>query len=203
MAKPIFKLEIDSIELDRLFRDLPKVTKRATANTVNFVARKVNANIKKDIEGKFNIPKSEMKLGDLVWIKRANANRNIGTASIFIKKKGRGLEKYGALQVKSGLVVAVRNKAEKIKSAFLAPWQKGSGDIKAMAKGKGRRAGKITRITKAGTVYQADKRQQEWGPQIATLYINKTARIILIRTIDKEFQLELDKQFNRQFEKKL
>jgi hypothetical protein len=197
----MFKLEIDYVELDRLFADLPRATKAATANTVNIVARKVNKNLKKHISTTYNVPKGAMKFGDLVSIVRANARTDKGTASIIIRVRGRGLQKYGAKEIGPGLSVTVKKAQKTIKGGFLAPWRKGDTHKLAMAKAKGKKAGKVTRITKAGTMYQADKREGLYGPPIADLYTNKNAGDILIKTIDTEFQTELNKQFNRQFEK--
>lgn len=185
-----------------MFSDLPQVTKKATANALNVVVRKVNKNIRAHISDTYTVPKSATKFGDLVSIKRANANRNIGVAIIFIKKKGRDLFKYGARQIGEGLSVKVKAKTEVIKGGFIAPmWKRGAEKV-AMSKGKGKRAGIVTRTTKKGKPYKAAKRQVEWGPQIATLYTNKGATAVMWKTIDDEFQTELDKQFNRQFEKR-
>lgn len=199
--KQFFKLEIDQGSLGRLFSDLPIVTKKATANALNVIVRKVNKNIRNHISNTYTVPKSATKFGDLVSIKRANANKNIGVATIFIKKRGRDLSEYGAKQTSAGLSVKVKAKTEIIKGAFIAPMWKRGADKVAMSKGKGRRAGTITRITKKGKPYKAAKRQVEWGPQIATLYGNAGARAVLNRTIDEEFQKELTEQFNKQFEK--
>jgi hypothetical protein len=202
MGKQFFKLEIDRGSIDRLFSDLPKVTKKATANALNVIVRKVNKNIRTHISNTYSVPKTATKFGDLVSIKRANANSNIGTAIIFIKRKGRDLLKYGATEIGAGLSVKVKAGTEFIKGGFIAPmWKRGSDKV-AMSKAKGKRAGIVTRMTKKGKPYKAAKRQVEWGPQIATLYTNAGAVGVMNRTIDEEFQTELDKQFNEQFEKK-
>ncbi|MEE9356253.1 MAG: hypothetical protein V3U75_11740 [Methylococcaceae bacterium] len=202
MSKRIFKLEIDQGSFDRMFSDLPNVTKKATANALNVVVRKVNKNIREHISQTYTVPKAATKFGDLVSIKRANANRNIGVAIIFIKRRGRDLLKYGATQIKEGLSVKVKAGTEVIKGGFIAPmWKRGAEKV-AMSKGKGKRAGLVTRTTKKGTPYKAAKRQVEWGPQIATLYTNQGAVHVMNKTIDDEFQKELDKQFNMQFEKR-
>jgi hypothetical protein len=199
--KQFVKLEIDKGSFDRLFSDLPTVTKKATANALNFTVRKVNKNIRAHISTTYSVPKAATKFGDLVSIKRANANRNIGLAIIFIKRRGRDLLKYGAVQIGEGLRVKVKAKTETIKGGFIAPmWKKGADKV-AMSKGKGKRAGLVTRTTKKGTPYKAAKRQVEWGPQIATLYTNQGAMNVMNETIDAKFQTELDKQFSELFEK--
>ena len=200
--KQFVKLEIDKGSFDRMFSDLPQVTKKATANALNVVVRKVNKNIRAHISNTYTVPKSATKFGDLVSIKRANANKNIGVAIIFIKKRGRDLLKYGAKQIKEGISVKVKARTETIKGAFISPmWKRGAGKV-VMLKGKGKRAGFVTRTTKKGTPYKAAKRQVEWGPQIATLYTNQGARAVMNKTIDDEFQKELDIQFKKQFEKR-
>ncbi len=195
------KVEINRREMDRVFRDLPKKTKSATANALNFTARKVNKNVKNHIATTYNVPKSSMKLGGLISIKRANAQANIGKAVVFIRKKGRGLIKYGAWQIKTGLVVAVKKQAKKIPHGFISNMRKGDNNKFAFIKAKGKLAGKVTRTTKSGKQYQADKRAILYGPPISELYTNRKAERIILQTIDTEFQKELDKQFNRQFEK--
>ncbi len=195
------KIEINQRELDRMFADLPKKTKAATANTLNMVARKVNKNLKDEINKTYNVPKSAMKFGKLVSIKRANARDNIGKAIIFIKRQGRGLLKYDAVQTKTGLTVNVKRSSKQIPHGFIAPIKKGSGEKFAFIKATGKLAGTISRVTKKGTTYKAAKRAILWGPQIAQLYTNLRASKVIEKTIEKEFQPELDKQFNRQFEK--
>ena len=202
MGKRVLKVEIDRGSLDRMFSDLPIITKKATANALNVVVRKVNKNIRQHISNTYTVPKAATRFGDLVSIKRANANLNIGLAAILIKKRGRDLLKYGARQVENGLIVKVKSRTELIKGAFISPmWSKGSQKV-AMSKGKGKRAGIVTRVTKKGKPYKAAKRQVEWGPQIATLYTNKDAEKVTLNTIDKEFQKELDKQYQNLFEKR-
>ncbi len=202
MGKSMFKLEVDWRDADRAFTDLPKITKKATANTLNVIVRSVNKNIRAHITATYNVPKAATRFGDLVSIRKANANRNIGTAIIYIKRRGRDLLEYGAVQVAEGLKVRVKTSTELIKGAFIAPlWKRGS-DKAAMIKGKGRHAGNITRYTKSGKPYKAAKRQVAWGPQISTLYVTKAATAIMLKTIDDEYQIELDRQFKEQFEKK-
>lgn len=202
MGKGFYKMEIDEQSFDKIFADLPKVAQRATANTVNIVARKINKNLKDHISTEYNVPKSAMKFGKLVSIKRANVRARFGNAVITIRRKGRDLIKYGAKQVESGISVAVRKSSTKIiKGGFVNPWHRGqSGDF-AMQKAVGKRAGKTTRTTAKGTTYEADKRQTVYGPPISDLYTNEKAEKIIMRTIDTDFQPELDKQFGRQFEK--
>jgi len=203
MGKGIFKLEIDKGSLDRMFSDLPNVTKRATANALNFTTRKVNKALREHLETTYHIPKEDTgKPGGLVSLKLANAHRSIGVATIFIRRKGRDLSEWGTKQTDKGLIVKVKARTELIKGGFIAPmWRKGSQKV-AMSKGKGRRAGLITRVSKSGEPYKAAKRQVEWGPQIATLYTSKGAKKVMNKTIEKKFQKELDKQFNAQFEKR-
>ncbi len=201
MGKSFYKFEVDQQDLSTIFSDLPKVTKVATANTVNIVARKVNKNLKKSITDRYNIPKSALKFGELVSIKRANARANIGKAVILIRKKGRGLIKYGAEQVTKGVRVTVKKSSKIIKGGFIGPLRKGGSEKFARIKATGKKAGKVIRKTKAGTSYEADKTEIMYGPPIADLYTNKAAEVVILQTIDEEFQTELDKQFNKQFEK--
>jgi hypothetical protein len=187
--------------LNELFADLPKVTKAATANTLNIVARKVNKELKIDIKKRYNIPAKAMKFGDLVSIKRADARSDIGKAIIFVKKEGRGLIKYGAKQIAAGLSVVVKTSAKTVRGGFIAPLKKGGVDKFAFAKARGKKAGTVTRRTKKGTPYKAAKREILYGPSVADVYTNQAAEKIILSTIDKAFQKTLDEQFNKQFEK--
>ncbi len=196
------KLKIDPNEISKLFADMPKMTKRATANALNFTARKANKNLKKHISERYNIPKSAMKFGKLVSIRRANAQRNIGTATIFILKQGRGLWKFGAKQVGPGVSVRIKKTTKIIKGAFISPLRKGASEQFVFIKATGDKAGKVKRRTKKGTSYDADKREIMYGPQVAQLYTNKSAEKVLLKTIEDEFQKELTRQFNEQFEKR-
>jgi hypothetical protein len=195
-----FKIKIDA---DAAFRDLPKVTKAATANALNFTARKVAANLKKSVSSNYNIPKSALTLGKLISIKRANAQANVGRATIFVRKQGRGLYKYGAKQVAAGVSVVVKRAARLVRGAHISPVHKGSSEKFVFAKARGEKAGKIVRRSKKGTPYLADKRQVLYGASIAQLYTNRNAEKIILETIDAEFQMELTRQFNAQFEKKI
>jgi hypothetical protein len=198
----MFKVEMDPGDFNKLFSDLPKVTKAATANALNVVARKVNKNVKDRISETYNVKKGAMKFGDLVSIKRADARRDIAKAVIFIKRKSRGLMKYGAKTIASGISVKVKKSAKTIAGGFIAPLQSGSADEFAFIKATGSKAGITTRKTKKGTPYKAAKRQILYGPPISDLYTNKRAEGVILKTIDVEFQKELDKQFNKQFEKR-
>ena len=74
MGKRVFKLEVDKGSLDRMFSDLPSVTKRATANALNFTTRKVNKALREHLEITYHIPKEDTgKPGGLVSLKLANA----------------------------------------------------------------------------------------------------------------------------------
>jgi hypothetical protein len=197
-----FMIKIKTEGLEDLFSDLPDVTRKATAQALNVVARKVNKNLRKSISERYNIPKSATKFGDLVSLIRANARGNVGKAVLVIKKEGRGLIKYGAVQVKSGISVVVKKSAKTIKGGFISSLRSGESEKFAFAKAKGKKAGIITRRTKKGTPYKADKREILYGPQIAQLYTNDAAEKIILETIDAEFETEIQKQFNAQFEKK-
>jgi hypothetical protein len=187
-----------------MFSDLPKVMKTATAQTVDIVARKVNKNLKNHVALKYNVPKSSMRLGKLISIKRANVRANIGRASIFIKRVGRGLIKYDPIRGPTVVSVLIKKSRKRIKGAFISSWEKGGIQQQqfVFAKGRDKHAGKITRRTKKGAPYIADKREVLYGPPIADLYTNASAGGVIMDTIDKDFQPTLDVQFNKQFEKK-
>ncbi len=202
MGKDFYKLTVDDKEVSRIFADLPKVTKAATADTINIVTRKVNKNLKTHITTKYNIPKSALKFGDLVRLVRANARTDIGKALIIIKVRGRGLIKYGAKQVDAGVSVAIKKSAKVIKGAYISPLRKRGTDKFVFIKAKGKKAGKVTRYTTKGTPYTADKREILYGPTVADVYTNVSANKVILKTVDDEFQKTLDVQFARQFEKK-
>ncbi len=197
------KIEISDSEIDRMFADLPAVAKRATANTLNKVIRIVNKNVRKFITDNYNIPKKAIKIaGGLVSFKRADARRDIGTATIFIRKVGRGLFKYGAIESGNRVLVTVKKTPKRVRGAFVSIWRKGETNKFVFRKAIGKNAGTITRRTKTGKSYQAAKREVLFGPKIADLYVSRRAGGIVDKTIDKEYQVLLDKEFNRQFERR-
>ena len=197
-----FMLKMKVEGFSEVFSDLPKVTKTAVANAINVTARRVNKNLKDEISATYNVPKRAMKFGDLVSIKRANARAGIGKAIIFIKKRGRGLIKYSAKQIAAGLSVKVKKSAKTIKGGYISPLKSGGTDKFAFAKARGKKAGKVTRYTKTGKPYKADKREILYGPQIAQLYTNARAEKVITQTIDDDFQDILDEKFNDQFRKR-
>lgn len=195
------KLEISDREINALFADLPAVAKKATANTLNKVVRIVNKNIRKFITDNYNIPKKSIKIkGGLVSFKRADARKDRGKATIFIKKVGRGLFKYGATGDDKGVKVTIKNTSKFLKSAFIAPWRSGGTQRYVFRSDKS--FGRVARRTKSGKTYQAEKRRVLFGPKIADLYVSQRAGRVLDDTIDKEFQPLLAEEFNRQFEKR-
>jgi hypothetical protein len=195
------KLEITDQQINALFADLPNVAKKATANTLNKVVRIVNKNVRKFITDNYNIPKKSIKIaGGLVSFKRADARKNRGTATIFIKKEGRGLFKYGAVQGETGVTVTIKTAPKVLRSAFIAPWRKGSNQKFVFRSDES--FGMVARRTKSGKTYQSQKRKVLHGPKIADLYVSQRAGRVLDDTIGKEYQPLLDEEFNRQFEKR-
>jgi hypothetical protein len=200
----MYKMKVDKNELNRLFADLPVMTQKATAEAVNKTTRKVNKNLKTHVFMTYNIPKSAMKIGDLISITRANARSGVSHAILRIKRKARGLMKFNASQTAAGVVAIIRRgRPSFYKGGFIAPWQKGKPSDWAMTKGTGKHAGKITRVTKTGKTYEADKRMVLYGAPIANLFTNEKAETVIMKTIDDDFQDLLDVEFNKLFEKKI
>ena len=118
------KVEITDKQINALFADLPAATKRATANTLNKVVRIVNKNIRQFVLDSYNIPKKSIKIaGGLVSFKRADARKSRGTATIFIKKEGRGLFKYGAVQGETGVTVTIKTAPKQARSKDFRTFQ--------------------------------------------------------------------------------
>ncbi len=204
MGNEFVKVEIDDSDLTRVFADLPIITKKAVVEALDITARKVNKNIKSHLTTKYNIPNKAIGIGKskLVRFRRANVKTNRAVSTIFIKKVGRGLMKYGAKVAGKGVSFQIRKGGTKhVKSGFIAPFKKGSADF-AFKKARGSKAGKVTRYTKKGKPYQADKRAILYGPSIASLYGGKSAERVLMKTIDEEFEKNVDIQFAKKFDRK-
>jgi len=198
-----FNVKVDDGQLSRIFADLPKALQVATVAAVNTTARKVNKDLKQHVSSEYNVPKSDLRVGDLIKIRRGNVKTQKPRAVIAIRRKGRDIIEYNPLQVKSGLVVAIqKNKAIKIPKAFTGIWHKGDTHFHGMIKATGRRAGKVQRVSAAGKAYMADKRQTYYGSPIAKLYTNIKTEPVISKAIDETFQTALDKEFNKQFEKR-
>lgn len=195
------RLNVSNREMERLFADLPVATKRATANTLNKVIRKANRNLKKYVTGNYNVPARSLKLGGLISIKRADARRNIGKATIIIRKVGRGLFKFSPKQDIGGYVsVKIKKTRKTVRGSFISVWRKGQSAQFVFRRDKS--AGLVTRRSKAGKTYQAQRRRSLFGPKIADLYTSRAAGRVLDKTIEDNFQTMLDAEFNRQVERK-
>ncbi len=212
MAKFV-KLNVQHRELNRMFDDLPDITKKAVANTLNKVTRKANKSLKEYVTSEYNIPKKSisMKSGGLVSIKRADARHGALVATIFIKRVGRGLFKFDAVQVGSDVRVKIKKSPKIIKNAFLSVWRQGqkkkwvtvrdeSLGIAARPR-KGNTRGTLSFLTQGG-FYKATKRRGLFGPMIADLYTSRRAQGVIDKVFIEEFQPLLDEEFNRQVEKK-
>ena len=191
-----FKLNIDARELDREFDSLPLVTQKAVVNTLNKVGRLGNKAIAKFIKDNYNIKSRSLKIGKLVTLKRADVRRSISTFTIFIRKQGRGLFKYGAKQVKGGVRVVIKKTPKTIRTAFISTWKSGDAHKRVFVRDKS-----LGTYSKGGGKPRT-KRRALFGPMIADLYVSIRAGRVLDETVEKNFQPILDEEFNKQFEKR-
>ena len=196
-------LSFDIRQIESNFADMSDAFRKATAQTLNKVGTKANRNIARNIKDTYNIPARALKIGRLVKLKRADARKKFGGVfTIRIRKQGRGLMKYSPQSSKVGVSVKVKKSRKTLNRAFITSWRKGGVQGAQFVFRTNKRASKITRYSKKGTPYKAYPRKALFGPSVAGLYRRRKSRRILVETINEEYQKELDKQFNQQFEKK-
>ncbi|MCP4989355.1 MAG: hypothetical protein GY928_25850 [Colwellia sp.] len=197
-TEKVFNLNVDVNDLTDSFRDMNKALKKAVVNTLNKVGRTINKEIATDIKYNFNIKAKSLKIGKTVRLRRADARREIPTFTISVLKKGRGLQLYGAKKNKAGVSVKVGRTRKTIKGAYIVR----SRQNKQFVGRKSKKGGFIERTTKIGNRYRAAKSDWLYGPSIAGLYRSQKAQRTLRKVIVRDYQKELDLQFNNQFEKR-
>lgn len=192
-------LSIDKREFNAMFEDLAPSARTASAGALNNVGRKANTAIEKFIIQNYKIKRPSIK--KLAKIIRAHAKTGPGGGifKIRILKKGRGLFKYGARQVATGVQYIVRAQTKTVKGGFISTWRKGGSNKFVFVTKK--KFGTVKRISKAGTSYTAIKRKALFGPSIAGLYTSKRAVKIFRDMFDKLYEMELNKQFFKVYEK--
>jgi hypothetical protein len=166
--------------------------------TLNVVGRTINKEISTDIKQNYNIKARSLKLGKTVRLRRADKRKTIPVFTISILKQGRGLALYSPTKTKAGISVKVGRSQKTVKGSFFI---KNKTNMRFVArKGKQRRF--ILRTSKTGRKYVARSSDFLFGPSIAQLYQRRKSSRMIETVIDRDYQRELDKQFNNQFEKK-
>lgn len=194
------RFDYDVRALDRAFDDLPDVTRKAAVNALNKVGRMANAAVRKFIVSEYNIKSRSLRLGNLVTLRRADARKDRFVFTIFIRRRGRGLMKYGAIQESRGVSVRVKQSRKTIRHAFLSTWRRGEANRFVFVRDL--RRGTVTRATRKGTAYKTAKRRALFGPGIAALYGSRRSKRLIDETIEKNYRRILDEEFKRQFERR-
>ena len=202
MANEFVRLDFDVKSVQRTIDELPRITKRVTAGTLNKVGRKANTAAKKFITSNYNIKARSLKLGNLVSLRTADARKPNPAFTIFIRKRARGLFKYGAKQLKTGVSVRVTKARKKISSAFISSWRKGGIQQQQFVFLRDKALGTVTRISKSGRPYKATKRRSLLGPSVAQLYNSRKVRVVINKTIVENYQPVFDADFKKQLDRK-
>lgn len=202
MSNEFVRLDFDVKSVQRKIDELPRITKRVTASTLNKVGRKANTAARKFIRSNYNIKARSLKLGNLVSLRRADARKPNPTFTIFIRKRARGLFKYGAKQLKTGVSVRVTKARKKIGSAFISSWREGGIQQPQFVFINDKALGTVTRISKSGRPYKATKRRSLVGPGIAQLYNSRKVRVIINDTIVENYQKVFDADFRKRLDKR-
>jgi hypothetical protein len=200
------KFVLNKIDTD-VFPLLNKSLKRAVFNSTNVIGRKANKTVTKDMKLEYNIPTSVTKIGKDIILETARPNKP--EFKIRVKSAPRGLFKFPHRQTAAGLEVEVRrNKRKLIRGAFIAPLRKGQtgalrlgtfkrrdekNNVFAFVRSKSR--GRITRYTKKGTPYSAERRRVMFGFNIRDVYGSKFGIKRIEKVIKKDYQNVLDDKF--------
>ncbi|GJQ59774.1 MAG: hypothetical protein D8M57_13175 [Candidatus Scalindua sp. AMX11] len=198
MGNGLLTFEFDVREIDALFDDMSSAYQKAAVNTLNKVGRGANREAAKFIKSNYNIPAKALKIsgaGRKVILKRADARRAFVGFTINVLQSRRGLMLYGAKKTAKGVRVRVKKKTKNIKGAFISTWRRGD-DNKFV----------FVRDPKEGFYKKGEarrtKRRTLLGPSIADLYGSRRVRRLIDTAVRRNFQKELDEQFNNQFEKR-
>ena len=198
----LVKLHFDVRSVRKDIEALPKIARRVTVNTLNKVGTRANKAAKKFITSHYNIKPGSIKLkGKPVSLRRADARKDNPVFTIFIRRKGRGLFKFGAKQLKTGgISVRVTRTSRKIKSAFISTWRRGQGNEFVFVRDKS--LGTITRISPSGRKSKSTKRRSLFGPNVAQLYNSRQAKDIINKTVRLNFQPIFDEDLSKRLAKR-
>jgi hypothetical protein len=197
-TRKVFDLHVDVDDITKRFRDMNSALQTAVVQTLNVVGRAINKEIATDIKKNYNIKTKTLKIGKTVRLFRADARRGVPTFTISVLKKGRGLALYGPRKKKAGVSVKIKRGRKTVKGAFSVRTRQGK--IFIGRKGKGRFF--ILRTSKTGRKYVARGSDWLYGPSLAQLYKRRRSFDMIDRVIKRDYDTELNKQFNNQFEKK-
>ena len=134
-------------------------------------------------------------------LRRADARKDNPVFTIFIRRKGRGLFKFGAKQLKTGGVsVRVARTSKKIKNAFISTWRGGQSHQFVFIRDKG--LGTVTRISPTGRKSKGTKRRSLFGPNVAQLYGSRRVKDVINKTVRLNFQPIFDENLKKILAKK-
>ena len=196
------RLDFDVRSVQRNIDELPRIARKVTASTLNKVGRKANTAARKFITSNYNIKSRSLKLGNLVSFRRADARKPNPTFTIFIRKRARGLFKYGAKQLKSGVSVRVTKTRKRISKAFISSWRGGGIQQQQFVFLHDKALGTVTRISRSGRPYKATKRRSLVGPSVAQLYNSRKVRVVINKAIVENYQPVFDADFKKRLEKR-
>lgn len=188
------------------FDFLPQNMKNAVRNSINVIGRSANKKISVDMKQVYNIPSRVTKIGNNIRLRPARRNEFV--FKISIRSSPRGTFKFPHRQTARGVEVEIkRGKRQLIKGAFVAPLRK---DQSVGRKGTFRRRaeknntfvfvrsksrGHITRFTKKGTPYSAERRRTLVSFDIQNVYNSKFGFGRINKIIKDNFQKTLDQKF--------
>jgi hypothetical protein len=202
MGNEFVRLDFDVKSVQRNIDELPRIARKVTASTLNKVGRKANTAARKFITSNYNIKSRSLKLGNLVSLRRADSRKPNPTFTIFIRKKARGLMKYGAKRLNRGVSVRVTKARKKIGSAFVSSWRKGGIQQQQFVFIRDKALGTVTRTSRSGGTYEDTKRKALFGPSVAQLYNSRKVRVIINKAIVENYQPVFDADFKKRLDKR-
>jgi hypothetical protein len=197
-TRKAFDLHVDVNDLTKLFQDMNVSLKTAVVQTLNIIGRKVNKAIAKDIREKYNIKARSFTIGKTVRLIRADQRKTVPVFTISVLKKGRGLALYSPKRTKAGTSVRIKKGRQTVLRSFsIFNKQKMRFVVR-----KSRKGGFVDRTSRSGKKYKAAKSEFLYGPSLAQLYGRRKSLKIIGDVIDRDYEIELNRLFNNQFEKK-
>ncbi len=197
-TRKVFNLHVDVNDVDGVFADMNSALKTAVVGTLNVTGRTMNKEIALDIKTKYNIKARTLRIGKTVSLRRADVRKRVPTFTISILKKGRGLALYSPIKTKAGVSVRIKKGKQIVRRSFIIKNKRGMPFVVR----KDRRGGFVDRVSRSGKRYKAARSEFLYGPSLADLYGRRKSLKIIGDVIDRDYQNELNRQFNNQFEKK-
>lgn len=190
-ARPSIRIDVkaDTKAAIKFFRELDEdAIARATANTLNVVARTVRREATDEIA---KIRK--VKRSTFIRLALVRASKWLLRAEVIAEGLPIPLKEYGAKEVGAGVRVNVMGTRKIIPGAFIV--EKFGGHVFE------RFGERVQRKTRAGKKVMAQKIRKLFGPSIPTAFLRATVQAKLRAVISRDYRRVMDEKLNQELVK--